>query len=301
MRSLIVIPSSFVQNFSRALKLDKQHRICRFFVIATIGFLFLIQPAFCQESLSKSIGNLDAQGDRGINFVFIHNYPESKEPKIACLMGAFKSGLHVTLLHKNKSRVCTAKTGAQKIYALEVLDVGEITFTKLVGLNNCSNPDEYSVAVVDSNVTSYEVIHLTELKDQGAIRALDKTVRSTRVLQELLDRNSSLVYEVDTGISRSLPRVLNYPMKNRQAYILEYEFSSDGIVLCGPRVMVINSYVRGLTGQCSYPYVRMFRINNQSYIESGSFCCECGITGQEIFRIEETGPVLVYHDYSFSD
>jgi hypothetical protein len=121
------------------------------------------------------------------------------------------------------------------------------------------------------------------------------------VLQELLDRNSYLVYEVDTGISRSLPRVLNYPMKNRQAYILEYEFSSDGIVLCGPRVMVINSYVRGLTGQCSYPYVRMFRINNQSYIESGSFCCECGITGQEIFRIEETGPVLVYHDYSFSD
>lgn len=83
--------------------------------------------------------------------------------------------------------------------------------------------------------------------------------------------------------------------------IVAYDESEDEHFCSGPRVIVINGIAYPLTGWCSYPFMRIFRLNGKYYLESGSACCGCGITIKELFKIEPTGLVEIQSDGSLSD
>jgi tetratricopeptide (TPR) repeat protein len=259
----------------------------------------LIPFATNQEGQVESGKVREELSKKTVPLSFTYNCFKPKKSDATCLLGVVDSGKRVILLHKDKSIVCTARTGKRNDYE----DVsGPISFTEIDDMANCEEPENYSVAVVNYDVTSYEVIPLQEFTDQAKIKEFDQIVRNTDVLQSLLDKDAGAGYRVSEDISGDLPRVFRCPIKNTDAYILEYMFVWGGASPpVGPRVMVLNGSVYGLTGQCSHPGLRMFRMNGDYYIESGSSCCECGITGQELFRIDRSGPVRVHSDYSFSD
>jgi hypothetical protein len=109
----------------------------------------------------------------------------------------------------------------------------------------------------------------------------------------------------DYKLSRDLPIVHRYPIFKMETFIVAYKsfFSDEGDFdfPSGPKAIIINNIAYPLTGWCSYPYMRGFRLDGEYYIESGSRCCECGITIKELFKIKQTGPVEIHSDGSLSD
>jgi hypothetical protein len=98
-----------------------------------------------------------------------------------------------------------------------------------------------------------------------------------------------------------LPKLYRYPTPKREVFIVAYDERKDVHCCSGPRVILISGSAYPLTGWCSYPFMRTFRLNGKYYLESGSACCGCGITIMELFKIEATGLVEAYSDGSLSD
>lgn len=239
------------------------------------------------------------------SFGFVYQCNNGINP--ICLLGEFDKGLFVFLLNRSNSLVCTATSGDQ---GKEDSTYGSIDYTELINLVNCEKPEDYSIAFIPSlenkwDIDTYENIPLNQIGDPEKINALNEMVHKTNVLQSLLDRTAGIegLYKVSDEIAKSPPQALEYPIPGSKVYILTYELSwklSENKPL-GPRVIIINNSVQALTGQCSYRNIRGFKLIGRYYLESGSHCCECGITGQELFKIEGSKATLVYEDFSFSD
>jgi hypothetical protein len=69
----------------------------------------------------------------------------------------------------------------------------------------------------------------------------------------------------------------------------------------GPQFIVIGNNVYGITGACSFPYLYSFELNQALYLNSGSFCCDCGITGMELFKISGDSVSRIKVNYDWSD
>jgi hypothetical protein len=215
-----------------------------------------------------------------------------------CLLGKYKAGLSITLLEKGRSKSCITKSARSGEYEGEI---NFFSFTKVNVADACGLPDLYSVAVLKSRVWDYEVLLLEEIFDKEQIKSLNTFVRSTTVLEDLRTKAQGLISGESSVIQSDLPKLYRYPIPKINVFVVAYDESEDGRCCSGPRVILINGTAYPLTGWCSYPFMRIFRLNGEYYLESGSACCDCGITIMELFKIKPTGLVEVHSDGSLSD
>ena len=233
------------------------------------------------------------------DFAFVIECDWTKKTSNICLLGKYERGIRATLLEIEKSRVCVAKTEESGDYEGPV--VGHLPFTMISG-PKCQDPDLYSIAVLNHPVGNYQLLQLQEVINKNKVQDLDKFVRSRLVLEKLRTKaGKAEEYE----LSNELPIVHRYPIPKLEAFIVSYkkvicdELTVEGVR--GPRAIIVNGVAFPLTGWCSYPYLRAFRLDGQYYLESGSNCCDCGITIKEIFQIKSTGPIEVHSDGRLSD
>ena len=231
--------------------------------------------------------NPSAQQDKNLRFSFVYPRAAADGKKGIFLLGRYEPSLPVVLLNGNESKYCRGRTGASRHYEDEVL---ELTLTPVVETTGCGATDGYSLALISPGETRYEILPLNEIRDPALIRDLDRLVRSSGLLEMLVKKNRGATYALTDLIPP--PKVISMG----DARIVEYRFSWAA----GPRVLVLNGKISALTGQCSFPALRAFRLDGEIYIESGSSCCECGIRGSELFHITPEGAVLVYSDFSLS-
>jgi hypothetical protein len=223
---------------------------------------------------------------------------EWEERRGICLLGKYDVGVSVSLLEVKGSRICTGRTS--KTSSQEWID-HQLTLTEISLSDKCGSPDLYSVAVLGSETGNYEILQLKEITDERLIRSLDAAVRQTTVLQSLrMKAQSSIPGEV-SEIQNDLPKLFYYPNPKIPTLILGYDESGDEYNISGPRIILFNSVPYPLTGWCSYPFMRAFRLNDGYYLESGSYCCGCGVTIKELFRIDSSGLIEVHSDSSLSD
>jgi hypothetical protein len=157
-------------------------------------------------------------------------------------------------------------------------------------------------AVLGSRISSYQIVKMEEITDKRKVQSLDKFVRNKNVLEKLRTKAGEAEgYE----LSNDLPKVHRYPIPEMETFIVSYKtllpYEGGSDVASGPRAIIINSIAYPLTGWCSHRYMRAFRLDGEYYLESGSHCCECGITINELFKIRQTGLVEVHSDGSLSD
>jgi len=216
-----------------------------------------------------------------------------------CFLGNYKAGLSVTLLEKRRSKSCIAKTEGSKEYK----GLGPLfPVTKLYTTDACGLADLYSVAILRSKVWDYEILLLEEILDGEKIKSLDTFVRSTTILEGLRTKAQGGIPGEISEIENQWPKLYRYPIPEIEVFIVAYDEKEIEDYCCsGPRVILIKGTAYPLTGWCSYPFMRIFRLNGEYYLESGSACCGCGITIMELFKIKQRGPVEVHSDGSLSD
>ena len=223
-------------------------------------------------------------------FEFIYLFGESMT-----ILEEHKPGIPITLLEIGKPRLCKTKTGEILKEYSDYLGV-TILYTKLLPAADCGFVMDYSLSVVRNKVEQYDIIPVTMVEDERLARSLDRKIKATDVLQKLLLRSGGIKYEVQT---LKPPVVYRYAFPGLSVYVVQYGFKKrPGLI--GPRVVVIDDSIYPLTGQCSYSHLRGFRLNSDYYIETGSSCCDCGITGQEVFQITPTSVELVFKDFRLS-
>ena len=229
-----------------------------------------------------------------VDFAFVIPCEWVEQPGI-CLLEKHKVGAPVSLLEVKTSRVCSARTSKNNHHDWAGR---QLIFTEVTPSDHCALPDSYSISILGPVIGTYELLRLEEITDAVIIKSIDNVVRHTTVLESLrMKEQPGQISEIE---SKS-PRLFRYPHPNIGTYILAYNESDDEQNVSGPRVILLNGVPYPLTGWCSYPYMRAFRFNQEYYLESGSCCCDCGITLKELFRIDSSGLVDVRRDSSLSD
>ncbi len=263
-------------------------------------FLFLPATLLTNSRASELVGKPQIQ--RKHDFAFVIHCP-NKESNNICLLGKFERGIPTTLLEIGRARTCIVDTEEGGDYEGPV--TGSFSYTAVSPLTKCGEASLYSVAILGSRITSYRIVKMEEITDRRNVQSLDRFVRNKNVLEMYRGRAQGMGAE-DYQISKDLPIIHRYPIPNMETFIVSYKTllgykGEPDDVVKGPRAIIINKIAYPLTGWCSYPYMRAFCLDGGYYIESGSLCCECGITVKELFKITKKGPVEVYSDGSLSD
>ena len=132
------------------------------------------------------------------------------------------------------------------------------------------------------------------------IKEIDSLIRTTNYLKNLLKRNSGVEYDLDSLLNNILPDIVQVRTDKFDYLIATYMLFDHSTL--GPRLAIMkNNLIFPMTGQCSTKYLYSFKFNGKHYIQTGSNCCDCGITGEQIFEVDESKIKTVYEDYSFSD
>jgi hypothetical protein len=224
------------------------------------------------------------------NFVFAVTCGEDSSGKL-CLLGKFKAGTKVTFLQPETGNRCVVKTTSRT----EEYESSGAYLTRVTG--SCPASKDFMVGVLEKSVLDYERLSLTEIKEAGTIRNIEKSIRSSKALLILLEKAQGIAGEIKQleGIT---PKVYRVALPGLNMFIASFR---DKEKICGPQVVILNGNVYPLTGWCSYPTLNVFRLNGRHYIQSGSFCCDCGITIMELFLITDQGPIVEHSDSSLSD
>jgi hypothetical protein len=259
---------------------------------------FLPTTLLANSHASKSAGKPQTQPKHEFAFVIDCDWA-GKESNI-CLLGNYKRGIGVTLLEVGQPRTCLSQTRDAVDHKDEAGDT-LYPFTPIFPVAQCKGAQHYSIAVLGSRISSYQIVKLDEVTDKRKVQSLDKFTRSKKVLEKLRTKaqgESGEIYE----LSKDMPKVHRYPIPRMETFIVSYNTLLGELdIVSGPRAIVINGIVYPLTGWCSHRYMRAFSLDGEYYLESGSHCCECGISIQELFKIKKTGPVEVHSDGSLSD
>jgi hypothetical protein len=133
------------------------------------------------------------------------------------------------------------------------------------------------------------------------ISKTDRLVRNSKALLTLLKKAQGAILGETKELEETNLKVYQVSMPGQKFLIASFEYSNENLGVSGPRLLVINDRVYPLTGWCSYQTLNVFRLEGQYYIQSGSCCCNCGITIMELFRITPEGPMVVLSDESLSD
>ncbi len=215
---------------------------------------------------------------------------EDLEAKALVLSGEYPLNAEVFLLHKTKNRYCKAITRKHDRWA--ELDA---SFTTLDAAH-CGPPKSYSVAVFNP-VSDYKVVSLQSLSKEETLK-LDRLVRQSAEPGKLSGKAQELVSGIEyRPLEKFTPKAYKFRNANNKGMIVSYREGDE----VGPRFIIFGNSVYGLTGWCSYKYLRAFILNGALYLDSGSMCCGCGITIMELFRIEENKVTIVHEDGNLSN
>lgn len=259
------------------------NRIILIFTTFSAAFLFSV---YCGNAAGASMEKSD--------FAFAVNCGEPGSPSL-CLVGRFKATTNVTLLESVPGNACTAKTTS----LVEKSESSGAYFTKLNG--SCKIPKEFVVAVLKKPVQDYASVPPKEIVNADTISKIDRAIRNSRVLLKLLKKAQDLVPGKIKELEGSIPKIYEFKLPDSNVFIASYESSSENTGVSGPRVIIINDRFYPLTGWCSFMTLNVFRLNDQYYVQSGSCCCNCGISIMELFRITSKGLVSVVSDGRLSD
>lgn len=260
-------------------------------VIRIILILATFSAAFL---FNVNCGNAAGAAMERSDFAFAINCGEPESPAL-CLVGRFKAGTNVSLLESEPGNVCTAKTTSR----VEKAESSGAYFTRLYG--SCKIPKEFVVAVLKKPVRDYLSVHLKEIIIADTASRIDQAIRNSRVLFKLLKKAQDLVPGKIKELEGIIPKVYEFTLPDSNVFIASYESSRENTGVSGPRVVIINDRHYPLTGWCSFMTLNVFRLNDQHYVQSGSCCCNCGISIMELFRITHKGLVSVVSDGRLSD
>jgi hypothetical protein len=215
--------------------------------------------------------------------------PESQE---LCLEGQFKAGINVTLLQSDSLKTCSTKT----IRITEQSESSGSYLTRLEG--SCGIPKEFDIAVLNKSVTDYEHIFPKEIVSPDIVSRIDKSIKDNNALLSLRKKAQDLIPGEIKELEGVAPSIYQFFLPDARVMIASYKLSTD---MTGPQVVLINDRVYPLSGWCSYETLNVFRYNSQYYIQTGSYCCGCGITIMELYRITPNSLVEVLSDGGLSD
>jgi hypothetical protein len=208
--------------------------------------------------VSQSLGKTQTQTKHDFAFTIDCDWPDrpDHEPNI-CLLGEYKRGIAVTLLEVGQPRTCLSQTKDAIDYKDEVGD--ELyQFTPISPVAQCRAVHHYSIAVLGSRISSYQIIKMERITDKKKVQSLDKLVRNKNVLEKLRTRaGDAWGYR----LSKDLPIVYRYPIPKMETFIVAYKtlqgYKREPDLPPGPRAIIINNIAYPLTGWCSYPYIRI--------------------------------------------
>ncbi len=274
----------------------------RMIIFGAILFMFLAVLILVRShALKNQEKELSSESPPSITKNIVSNYSfvfSDNQAKDFAILGTAALGKEVTLLEKDTANYCTAVTTTNR-------DAGwanPIEVTSLVTQHNCKSDHAYSVAVIGTTVKDYHLISYDKVSDDSLIKEIDLKVRNSSAMESLKTRAQDLISGYDiVPFADVKPTLYTLHIPNRDILLASYTVRRGQQLQEGPRVVIINGNYYPLTGWCSYPDFRVFVLNGTYYIESGSYCCGCGITIQELFEIKNDGVVPVWADSSYSD
>ncbi len=233
---------------------------------------------------------------KGSRFAFVFNPTSDNSAGRFAIYGTHPLNKRISLLKKGADTYCDAVTDSHGLYENEVIS---FPVTNLRDAGRCGSPGDYMVACF-APVANYANVKWRRTPDPKIAGSLDAAIRTSPALQTLRFKAQDIVAGDEMSpLSTFSPRVYELNVSGRHAYLVSYE-SKDGPVN-GPRFVVLDGTINALTGWCSYPYLRTFVLNDELYLESGSFCCGCGITIMELYKVTGTTVACVHADASESD
>jgi hypothetical protein len=220
-------------------------------------------------------------------------------PGEICIHNAYESNRRVTLLKKDSSETCALETGAVFMFHNEAAH-HYFPVTRLTLPNTCDSPNSYRVAIVGREVRQYQVLELEEVSDSRKILDLNSLVQAQGTLDERIETSAGYQdIRWDYDLDGPPKTVLKLPIPLFEGYVLHYY--GEDIYGGNPRILVIGDRTYSLTGPCSFPWLRAFRLDKEFFLESGSGCCGCGWRDEFLFRITENGPERVFWNASWGD
>jgi hypothetical protein len=241
----------------------------------------------CSAAISKAIHKS--------YFVPVVGLSEAEAPKLYAV-GKLKPGIQLTLLQPGLNQICMAKS----IAFTKQSELSGSYFTELSGL--CETPKEFGIAIANKQVWDYEQVTPKEISEADEVTKIDQLTRNSGALSALLKKAQGSIPGDLKELEGSRPKVYLFSIDKAVVTVVSYEEGfAENTGVSGPRAIIINGRVYPLTGWCSYRTLNVFRLNGEHYVQSGSCCCECGITAMEVFRISSKGILEVLSDYSLSD
>jgi hypothetical protein len=277
-----------------------------------------LSPALCEESRDMATKNLTTMRQilvfaAVLVFLCIWNLGEtfateivksdfelvvdcqSETPQL-CVVGKPKVGTQMTLLQSQPPKACAVKTTART----NQLESSGTSLTALQG--SCEVPREFAVAVVKKRIKGYDVLPARQILNTDEVEKIDKAVRDSSALSELLGKAQGTIPGDLKELEGITPKIYQFSLPGVEVSVVSYgEQFIESKGASGPKVAVINGRAYPLAGWCSYRTLNIFRLNGQHYVQSGSCCCNCGITIMELFLITPRGLVGILADDSLSD
>lgn len=264
-----------------------------------VSLAYLFKEVSFSTDQVNSMSSVVAQKNINVlkKFGFIFKYAEKNEELF--ILGTAPLGERVYLLEEKAPKVCIAET----IKHREDSWAGDsIYLTSLKSIEDCGPAKLYSLAIIGVPVVSYQTITYQKLSDAKFIADINAKIKNSAAL-DILKTNAQGNSPGDKyfPIADIMPDVYMLHVLDKEIFVASYEVQRDNYRMHGPRAIVIDGKIHPLTGWCSWPDFRVFAVNGSYYLESGSGCCGCGITVQELFEIKPDGVITVHDDMSYSD
>lgn len=266
------------------MKVHKYFKII-FIVVFYIFSSLLVSTGYGRDINESSFKKSD--------FAFVINFDEGPDSDKTYLLGKYPSGINITLLHKDLAKTCSAQTTTNVIR----VDSSGTDITEIKG--TCVKQKIYKLAIINNSVENYKPVKPKRITDPERISAFDKKAKRSKALLYLKKNNQDGEIMDLQNIIGNVPQVSYFEIPPSEIYIISYHDNGENIL--GPRVAIHKGGIYPLTGWCSYEALYVFLLNNEYYVQSGSFCCGCGVTTIELFKVSPSGIIKLYSDSSLSD
>jgi hypothetical protein len=216
------------------------------------------------------------------------------------------------VLQDNDSLAILGKYELNKtIYLLDNAN-GKLIHTSTISYNENLYPDFYKkleatkirikannnqnyIAYFGLKPNDYKLISQKPNNSQDFISDIDNLIKKSGYLDSIL-HNETFVKD---SLKNKFPLLFKININQTDITIATYMLMN----MHGPRFAIIKNNVFPLTHNtaCSYDYLYTFFMNGKYFIETGSACCGCGITGKQIFEINNDSIKTIFEDFTLSD
>jgi len=203
----------------------------------------------------------------------------------------------VTLIDNKNGKLIESQTTGYIVHSDEML--GEINLTRILPVAGIEKEANH-IAIFSNKPADYKSNVQIQIFESDLIIYIDSLIRTTNHLDDLLKKNGGFEYTTDSELKNVLPDLIKVKTDNFDYLVATYMMFDRSTI--GPKLAIMpNKKVVPLTGQCSYDFFYTYFFNGKNYIQTGSGCCDCGITGQQVFQVEEEDIQPVFEDYSYSN